>query len=156
MTLQDVKNVYLEANINEANIINIKEGASIDITFDSFGIEKVFKGNIIKIDPSSTVISGVVNYKITANIIDAPELRPGMTANMTILVGEKNNILTISSRAIIKDKTGIKTVRVITNTKTKDYKEIVIATGMEGDGGLTEITTGLEQGEEIVVLIKSK
>ncbi len=154
MTLQDINNMYLEANINEANITSIKLGASIDVTFDAFNTEQVFKGIVLKIDPSSTIISGVVNYKITANIFNAPVLRPGMTANMTILVGEKNNVLTIPSRAIIKDKTGKKTVRVITNNKTKTYQEVEITTDMEGDGGLTEITTGLTEGEEIVVLIK--
>ncbi len=154
MTLQDVNNVYLEANINEANIISIKMGAPVDITFDAFNTEQVFKGNILKIDPSSTIISGVVNYKITANVLFAPELRPGMTANMTVLVGEKNNVLAIPSRAIIKDKTGKRTVRLVTNTKTKDYGEVEVITGMEGDGGLTEIISGLSQGDEIVVLIK--
>lgn len=154
MTLQDINNVYLEADINEANINSIKLGASVDITFDAFGTEQIFKGNILKIDPSSTIISGVVNYKITANILNAPELRPGMTANMTILVGEKNNILTIPARAILKDGTGKKTVRLVTNSKTKTYKEVEITTGMEGDGGLTEINSGLMEGDEIVVLIK--
>lgn len=154
MVLQDVNNVYLEANINEANIVSLNLGAPIDITFDAFGTEQVFKGSILKIDPSSTIISGVVNYKITANIFETPELRPGMTANMTILVREKNNVLTIPSRAIIKDKTGKKIVRLVTNSKTKTYTEVEVITGMEGDGGLTEITTGLLEGDEIIVLIK--
>jgi len=154
MTLQDVNNIYLEANINEANITSIKVGAPVEITFDAFSTEQIFTGSILKIDPSSTIISGVVNYKITANVFNAPELRPGMTANMTILVGEKDNVLTIPSRAILKDSTGKKTVRLVTNTKTKTYEEVEIATGMEGDGGLTEITTGLTEGEEVVVLIK--
>ncbi len=154
MTLQDVKNVYLEANINEANITSIKLGAPVDITFDAFNTDQIFKGTIMKIDPSSTIISGVVNYKITANILNAPDLRPGMTANMTILVGEKNNVLVVPSRAILKDKTGVKTIRLVTNTKNKDYKEVEISTGMEGDGGMTEVLTGLTEGDEIVTLIK--
>jgi RND family efflux transporter MFP subunit len=154
LVLQDINNMYLEANINEANITSIKIGALIDVTFDAFGTEQIYRGNILSIDPSSTIISGVVNYKITANILDVPELRPGMTANMTILVAEKNNILTIPSRAIIKDKTGKKTVRVVTNIKTKTYQEVEISTGLEGDGGLVEIMSGLTEGEEIVVLIK--
>ncbi len=154
MTLQDVHNVYLEANINEANITSIKLGAPVDITFDAFGADQVFKGNVVKIDPSSTIISGVVNYKITANVLNPPDLRPGMTANMTILVGEKDNVLTIPSRAITKDNTGRKTVRLITDSKTKTYKEVEVVTGMEGDGGLVEIISGLMEGEEIVVLIK--
>jgi len=154
MTLQDVNNVYLEANINEANITSIKVRAPVDVTFDAFNTEEIFKGSILKIDPSSTIISGVVNYKITANVFNVPELRPGMTANMTILVGEKNNVLTIPSRAIIKDKTGKKTVRLVTNPKTKIYKEVEVATGMEGDSGLVEITSGLNENDEIVILIK--
>lgn len=155
MILQDVDNLYLEANINEANINSIKLGAEVDITFDAFGTEQVFKGNILKVDPASTLISGVVNYKVTASINDAPDLRPGMTANMTILVDSKDGVLVVPSRSIITDKTGRKIIRFITNTKTKTYTEVEVSTGMEGDGGLTEITEGLEDGDEIVLLIKS-
>lgn len=155
MVLQDVNDIYLEANINEANINSIKINAPVDITFDAFNnTDKIFKGNILNIEPSSTIISGVVNYKITANVLDNPELRPGMTANMTILVNEKDNILSIPTRAILKDKNGEKTVRLVTNSKTKEYKEVEIATGMEGDGGLTEIISGLKDGDEVVLLIK--
>ncbi len=154
MVLQDIDNLYLEANINEANIENVKISAPVSLTFDSFGTENTFTGKILKVDPASTVISGVVNYKVTASIDSSPNLRPGMTANMTILVGEKNNILMIPSRAVITDKTGKKTVRLITNTKTKAYKEIEVATGIEGDGGIIEITTGIKESDEIVILIK--
>ena len=154
MVLQDINNLYLEANINEANIASIRVWSPIEITFDAFSAEQKWNGNILKIDPSSTIISGVVNYKITADILEGPTLRPGMTANMTILVGEKSGALVVPSRAIIKDKTGKKTIRVITNTKTKKYEEVEVTTGMEADLGLTEILTGLEEGDEIVILIK--
>lgn len=153
MILQDVKNVYLETNINEANIANIKTGALVDITFDAFSSENVFKGRILEIDPSSTLVSGVVNYKVTASIDSKPELRPGMTANMTILVTEKDNVLVIPSRAIIKSDEA-KNVRIVTNTKNKTFKEIPIISGLEGDGGLVEIMSGLKENDEIVVLIK--
>jgi len=154
MVLQDIDNLYLEANINEANIANVKIDAPVELTFDAFGTENIFMGKVLKVDPASTIISGVVNYKVTASIESSPTLRPGMTANMTILVGEKNNILMVPTRSIITDKTGKKTIRLVTNTKTKAFKEIEVTTGMEGDGGITEITTGVQEGEEIVVLIK--
>lgn len=154
ITLQDVSNIYLEANVNEANIANLEIGLPIDISYDAFGSERLFKGNITKIDPSSTLVSGVVNYKITASVEQVANLRPGMTANMTIKAKEKDHILVIPSRAILTDTAGNKTVRVITNTKNKKYKEVPITTGMEGDGGMIEITSGLSDGEEIVVLIK--
>lgn len=156
ITLQDVSNIYLEANINEANITNLNVGMPVDITYDAFGTEKNFKGNITKIDPSSTLISGVVNYKVTASVEQTSELRPGMTANMTINVKEKNNILAIPSRAILTDKDGNKTLRIISDSKTKKWSEVSVTTGLEGDGSLVEITSGLKENDEFVILIKTK
>jgi RND family efflux transporter MFP subunit len=152
--LQDVSNIYLETNINEANIANLVVGMPIDINFDAFGSDKIFKGSITKIDPSSTLISGVVNYKITASVEQVTDLRPGMTANMTIKVKEKNHVLTVPSRSIITDTSGNETIRLITNTKKKKFKEVKITTGLEGDGGVVEITSGLDEDDEFVVLIK--
>lgn len=156
ITLQDVSNIYLEANINEANITNLNIGMPVDITYDAFGTEKNFKGNITKIDPSSTLISGVVNYKVTASVEQTSELRPGMTANMTINVMEKNNILAIPSRAILTDKDGNKTLRLVSDSKTKKWSEVSVTTGLEGDGSLVEITSGLKENDEFVILIKTK
>ncbi len=154
IVLQDVSNIYLETNINEANIANLTVGMPVEITYDSFGTEKVFKGNITKIDPSSTLVSGVVNYKVTASTEQLPEIRPGMTANMTIKVKEKNSVLSIPSRAIVTDDKGSRTIRVITNTRTKKYKSVPIVTGIEGDGGMIEVISGLSVGQEYIILIK--
>lgn len=156
LILQDVSNIYLEANINEANIDSLAVGMTVDITYDAFGSEKIFKGNLTKIDPSSTVISGVVNYKITTSVEQIDSLRPGMTANMTILAKEKNNILTIPERSIVIKENGDRFIRIITNTKKKKFKEVPIITGMKGDGGLVEVISGLQNGDEYVVLVKSK
>ncbi len=155
MVLENIEDLYIEANINEANIESITEGAQVDLTFDAFGTDNIFKGRILKVDPSSTLVSGVVNYKVTASIESAPDLKPGMTANMTILVSEKSQVLSVPSRSILTDKTGKRTIRLVTNTKTKAFKEVEITTGLEGDGGLTEITSGLQVNDEIVVLIKN-
>lgn len=156
ITLQDVSNIYLEANINEANIANLTVGMPVDITYDAFGTEKNFTGNLTKIDPSSTLISGVVNYKVTANVEQTSELRPGMTANMTIKVKEKNNVLAIPSRAILTDKEGNKTLRIVSDPKNKKWSEVSITTGLEGDGSLVEVTSGLAENDEFVILIKTK
>lgn len=153
MVLQDVKNMYLEANINEANIANVKIGAPVTVNFDAFGIDKIYSGVITQVDPSSTIVSGVVNYKIKSTIDQIEGLRPGMTANMTILIAEKNNVVVVPSRAILT-KDNNKIIRIIDNTKKKTYKEVPIVTGLEGDGGMAEVTSGVSEGEEFVVLIK--
>jgi len=128
----------------------------IDITYDAFGSDKIFKGSITKIDPSSNLVSGVVNYKITASVEQVRDLRPGMTANMTIKVKEKDHVLTIPSRAILTDKLENKTVRLVNDTRTKSFKEVAVTTGLEGDGSNIEITSGLKEGDEFVVLIKTQ
>jgi HlyD family secretion protein len=156
IVLQDVFNIYLEANINEANIASINLGMPVDITYDAFGSDKIFKGSITKIDPSSTLVSGVVNYKITATVEQVEGIRPGMTANMTIKAKEKNNVLVVPSRAILVDEFGNKTIRFVENTKTKKFKEIPVTTGLEGDGGIVEILSGIKENDEFVVLIKTK
>lgn len=152
--LQDVSNIYLETNINEANINSLSVGMPVDITYDSFGTDKIFKGTIAKIDPSSTIVSGVVNYKVTVSTEQISELRPGMTANMTIKVKEKNNVIAIPSRSIITKDNGDRVVRIVTNTKNKNYKSVPVVTGLEGDGGLVEVLSGISSGDEFVVLIK--
>lgn len=154
MVLQDVSNIYIEANINEANISELSIGMPIDITYDSFGSDKIFKGSITKIDPSSTIISGVVNYKVTASTEQLSELRPGMTANMTIKVKEKSNIITAPSRSVITDDNGDRSIRVITNERKKKWGTVPVITGLEGDGGVVEIVKGLSVGDEYVILIK--
>lgn len=154
MVLQDISNIYLETNINEANITSLTLGMPVSITYDSFGTDKIFKGTITKIDPSSTIISGVVNYKVTASTDQTPEIRPGMTANMMIKVKEKDNVIAIQSRALVTDENGNSTVRIITNNRNKKYKSVPVTTGFEGDGGLIEILSGLSVGDEFVVLIK--
>lgn len=152
--LEDVTNMYVEAFINEANVSILSTGLPVDISFDAFGTDKIWNGAITFIDPSSNLISGVVNYKVKATIPQIEGLKPGMTANMTIKAEEKNGVLVVPTRSIITNKTGDVLIRLVTNSKKKKWKEVPVEVGMEGDGGMTEIISGLKEGDEIVVLIK--
>lgn len=153
MTLQDIKNLYVEANVSEANIASLKVGQTITYTFDALGPDRHFKGTLSTINPASTVISGVVNYKVTAAFENVPEIMPGMTANMTIMVAKKADVFAIPSSAIINGS-GHKYVRVIDNSKTKTFHQTEVQTGLEADGGLVEITSGLSAGQEVVTFMK--
>ena len=155
MVLQDVTNMYLEANVNEANIDKIKIGALTEVTFDAFGSEKTYQTTIAKIDPSATLISGVVNYKITASLDQIVGLKPEMSANLTVIVAEKHQVIAVPARAILTDSDGQRTIRLITNSQKKKFKTMPVVTGLDGDGGLTEIISGLTEGQEYVVLIRN-
>jgi multidrug efflux pump subunit AcrA (membrane-fusion protein) len=73
---------------------------------------------------------------------------------MTIKIKEKPSVLAIPSRSLVTDDHGDRTVRVVTNTRTKKYNNVPVVTGLEGDGGVVEILKGLSVGEEFVILIK--
>ncbi len=153
MVLQNISDLHAEANVSEANVAALQVGQMVDYTFDALGPDRHFKGTISSINPASTVISGVVNYKVTANFENVAEIKPGMTANMTILVARKENALTVPSSAII-NKSGKRVVRVIDDTVKKTYHEVDVQTGIDADGGAVEIISGLSEGQSVVTFIK--
>ncbi len=152
VTLEDVKNLYIEALINEANIAYLKMGQVVSITFDAFGTEKKYTGAIVAINPSADTNSGVVNYKIKVSIDGTDDtIRPGMNANITVLAGEVRQVLAIPRSSITK-KDGKSFVRVFTDEKNKRSAGREIQTGFVGDNNLVEITTGLSVGEKVVLI----
>lgn len=155
IVLQDVENLYLEANISETNISNVKIGQPVEVTFDALGTDKIYQASVSFIDPASTITSGVVNYKIKAGIGRLPEIRPGLTANMSIETDKKFAVFAILQRAIIT-RGGKKLVRVITDSVKKTYSEQEIKVGITADEGLQEIVSGLTEGQEIVTFINTK
>jgi multidrug efflux pump subunit AcrA (membrane-fusion protein) len=151
--LLNVGELHTEALVSEADIATILVGQSIDNTFDALGPDKHFTTKVLTINPASTVISGVVNYKITGSLEKIPDVKPGMTANMTIKVAERKDVLVVPGSAII-NKNGKQIVRVINDPKNKTFSEVEVRTGLDADGGLTEIISGLNEGEEIVTYLK--
>ena len=153
MILQNVNDLHAEADVSEANIASLQLGQPIDYTFDALGPDQHFPGKVIYINPASIVISGVVDYLVKGSLDNIPNIKPGMTANMTIMVAQKNDALAVPSTAIINNNNK-QYVRVIDNQKTKTYHQVQVQTGLQADGGLVEITSGLSDGQEIVTYVK--
>jgi HlyD family secretion protein len=153
IVLQDVSMLHIEADVSEANIADLKPGQVIDMTFGALGPDRHFTSKVQTVNPASSLSSGVVNYKVVASFEGVPEIKPGMTADLTILTAQKSGALTVPLRAII-NRNGKKYVRVIDDSKKKTYHEVEVSTGLEADGGLVELTAGLSEGQEIVTFIK--
>lgn len=153
MVLQDISSLHTEAYVSEANVASITIGQIVDYTFDALGPDKHFDGKILTIDPASTVNSGVVNYLVKAYLPVIPEIKPGMTVNMTILVASRDNALAVPSSAVINTGTQ-HFVRIIDDPKKNTYHQVEVNAGLQADGGLIEISSGLEAGQTIVTYIK--
>ena len=153
MVLQNISDLHAEADVSEANVASLQVGQPIDYTFDALGPDQHFAGKVLTINPASTVISGVVDYLVKGSFENVPGIKPGMTANMTILVAKKDNVLAVPSTAII-NKNSKQYVRIPKDKSDKTYNEVLVQTGLQADGGLVEITSGLTDGQEIITYIK--
>ncbi len=96
----DMKQMQVQANIDEADIGLLKKGQPVDFTVDAYPTE-VFKGDVRQIRMQPIVTSNVVTYTV---IVNAPnpdtKLMPGMTANITVLVQKVDSVLTIPGKAL--------------------------------------------------------
>ena len=155
-------NFYIEVDITEADIAKVKIGNPTEITLDAFGPEAIFKGQVYFIDPAQTVIQDVVYYKVKVSFSDSQEIakltaeyhtdiKAGMTANVTIITAERDNVVKVPTRAIIDKEDGTKIVRIL---KDNQLQEMPVTVGLRGDDGLAEVISGISSGDQVVTFIK--
>jgi HlyD family secretion protein len=97
---QDITKMNINASISEADIGQVKEGQPVDFTVDAFP-EETFRGTVTQVRKSPTTTQNVVTYE-TIITVDNPEqkLFPGMTADVSVLVAERKNVLKIPNTAL--------------------------------------------------------
>jgi len=141
----------IEAKVPETDIPKIEVGQNATITLDAFGDEVKFKGTVTAKDPAETKVQDAVYYKIRVQIEpNGHEVKPAMTANVTILTGEEKNTLVIPLRAIrTLNGTGQRTVRVLNEGNTPEDRNITI--GLKGDEGRVEVLSGLSEKENVIL-----
>ena len=97
---QDLTDMRVIADIDEADIGGVKEGQRVSFTVDAFP-DDTFEGQVTQVRQEATTESNVVTYEV---VISAPnkdlKLKPGLTANVTIFTFEKNNVLAVPAKAL--------------------------------------------------------
>ena len=137
----------IEASVAEVDIGQIEINDSAKATLDAY-TEQEFSATVIKIDPAEILIDNVPTYKVTFEFTDENgSIKPGMTANLDIIIGEKSGVIIVPQRAVIK-KDGKKIVKII---KGETVIEITVKTGLRGNDGNIEIESGLAVGDTIVL-----
>lgn len=154
IVLQDVGNLYIEANINESNITDVMVGQKVELTIDAYGKDKIFTGLVTEVEPGATITDGIVNYRVKVSLDENDvNVKPGMNANIVITTGSKENVIAIPMAAV-ENIEGQNFVKVITNEKKKTYIERLVNLGTKGSSNLVEITSGLDLGEKIALVEK--
>lgn len=157
LTMLTDNNFEVEVDISETDISKVHLHDPVGLTFDAFGEARHFNGQVYFIEPASTVIQDVIYYKIKIQLSDTPDkltdIKPGMTANITITTNKKDNAWLVPTRAIV-DKNGEgKFIRLL--SASQNVQEIPIKVGLSGDDGLSEISgEGLMIGQKVITFIK--
>ena len=170
---QDLKEMQVEADVDEADIGQVKEGQRVEFTVDAY-IGETFEGIVTQVRLDPTVTSNVVTYTVVIEA-DNPDLKlkPGLTATISIYTLELNDVLTAEAKAInFKPETEtLATYNVqhkipentnqINNDQTTlwvlgNNGAIIQKTVSLGasDGVNVQILSGLNEGEKLVYSLK--
>ena len=147
--------MIIESKVPESDIVKVKLGEHAKVTFDALTPDDLFDAEIIEIDPASTNVQGVVYYniKLKLNTVDV-RVKPGMSLNIDINTAQKDNVVSIPSRAIKLD--GTKKYVDVLNADGITTKKVFVETGLEGDDGMIEVKSGLSGGEKVVTFVTTK
>ena len=157
---QDLTNMQVIANIDEADIGNVKVGQRVSFTVDAFP-DDTFQGSVKQVRQQPTTSSNVVTYEV---VISAPnsdlKLKPGLTANVSIFTMERNNVLAVPSKALrfepnealLKKDQRIEDVKAPNKVWTREgnvFKAHKVEIGTT-NGTLTEVLSGIAEGAEVL------
>jgi len=157
---QDLTNMQVVADVDEADIGDVKEGERVSFTVDAYP-DDTFEGEVKQVRQEATTTNNVVTYEV---VISAPnadlKLKPGLTANVTIYTAERKGVLSVPSKALRftpqKETVGKMKIVDAANAKNKVWtiegNSIVahkVNLGMT-DGTNTQIVGGIAEGTKVI------
>lgn len=157
---QDLTNMQVVADVDEADIGDVKEGERVSFTVDTYP-DDTFEGTVKQVRQEATTTNNVVTYEV---VISAPnadlKLKPGLTANVTIYTAERKGVLAVPSKALrftpTKETVGKMKIVDVQGAKNKVWiiegNSIVahkVNIGM-ADGTNTQIIGGVQAGIKVV------
>ena len=159
---QDLRQMQIDTAVDEADIGNVKKGQKVTFTVDAYK-NKVFHGEVeqVRLQPIET--SNVVTYSVMVNVKNNDLLlKPGMTANVEIIVGNRKNTLRIPVQAMYFKLPGHKhqnkdiqnraaDILPVWVLKGKKPQEELIKIGISNDKYIEVLSDNLSEGDKIIV-----
>ena len=158
---QDLTNMQVVADVDEADIGDVKVGERVSFTVDAYP-DDTFEGTVKQVRQEATTTNNVVTYEV---VISAPnsdlKLKPGLTANVTIFTAERKGVLSVVSKALrfTPQKETVGKMKIVDQTAgaknkvwTIEGNSIVahkVNIGMT-DGTHTQIISGVDAGTKVV------
>lgn len=96
----DLTKMQIDANVAEADVGGVTEGQAVDFGVDAYPYRK-FHGSVTQVRNSPITLNNVVTYDTVIGVTNADyKLKPGMTANVDIIVAQRTNVLTLPNAAL--------------------------------------------------------
>lgn len=156
---EDLKRMQIEVSVSEADIGEIKIGQEAKYTLDGYP-DREFDGEVTQVRLNPTTVSNVTTYTVIVKVDNSDEiLKPGMSANVTIITENKKNILCVPNNAfkyVPKNSTERYNSPGVWTLKNKRPVRVEVEKGIR-DSEYTEISKGdIEEGTPVLVPKKDK
>ncbi len=142
----DLDHLEIVVNLAEVDVNRSKVGQDAVVTLDALP-DVTLQGKVSQIAPAGVMTQGVVNYPVTIAVTDPGEgVKTGMTANLNIIVDQRDDVLTVPNRAV-RTQGRQKMVTVLFEGLNIP---VAVQTGLSNDSA-TEITSGLKEGDVVLL-----
>jgi HlyD family secretion protein len=149
VALADLSNLRVTAFVDETDISQVEIGQEVEITFDAFPGRK-FQGQVLEVPLQGTLSQNVLTYEVPLSL-EGPEdvsLKPGMTANLKIVVGQRENVLLVPALAVQQGEEG--NVVMVQDSPQGAAVQTPVEVGLS-DGLYVEVVRGLNEGDQVVI-----
>ena len=176
----DLTKMQIDSNVAEADVGGVVEGQSVEFAVDAYPY-RTFHGVVTQVRNSPITVNNVVTYDTVISVTNADyKLKPGMTANVSIIIAQREDALKVPSAALRfrppdtavvltnaiggvvttndvsvvkstrKGNRGVRTVYVLTGDETAPVLKPMQIKTGITDGIFTEVTAGLNEGDKVV------
>ena len=150
MTEGDTSQVYVQGKVDEADIAHVYLGQPARIKVESFR-DRFFYGKVTKIAPMGVQKDNVTTFEVRVSINNpGGELKANMTANAEIILDEHKNVLTVPESAVIYDSQKKAAVEIPDRKQKEGKRKVPVTVGLS-NGSVTEILSGLKEGDQVVL-----
>ena len=149
--ITNISPLHVVVQVDEVDIHQIREGSPARVKVDALpGME--LPATIESIALVGTNDNGIINYDVQVRLdANDPRVRTGMTAEASVIVDQKSNVLSVPNEFIRLDRQRDKAyVNVV--DKNGHLKEVEITLGLQGDD-VSEVIRGIEKGDVLAVKI---
>lgn len=146
VTLATTRRFAVDAEVAAADIGGVEEGLQVELTVS--GVDETVYGTVSSVGAvASTNTSGAAVFPVVVEVTgNRKDLWSGTSADLSIVVSQRTDVLTVPTQAVESDD-GQAYVTVVVDG-TEERRDIEIG---EAPGASTEVTSGLEEGDTVVV-----